>query len=165
MVDLVAHDGAVFVAGVGHLAEMRNDHVIGEEVAPGEDGRRVRRRRFDDNHRRAASGAFPVVSEVPVEWQAAFGHVGGVGSENDAVFQFMSAQLHRAEDMGKGCLCHEKSLITINCVMAEEAVARGSRRQSPAASRSGHGRHRPLAGHRPRPCRRPGGLRAGTLPA
>ena len=113
MVDLVAHDRAVFVAGVGHLAEMRNDHVIGEKVAPGEDGRRVRWRRFDDNHRRPAPGAFPVVSEVSVERQAAFGHVGGMGSENDAVLQLMSAHLHRAEDIGKGCLCHEKSLITI----------------------------------------------------
>ncbi len=96
VIELVYHHRAVALALVRHLAEMR-DHLIGfmAEVAAGQDAGAVRRRRLDDDHRRAATGALAIVAEVARAGQAAVAHVRCVGAKHDAVLQRCVAQFQR----------------------------------------------------------------------
>jgi hypothetical protein len=49
--------------------------------------------RLDHDHRRAADGAFLVVSAMTLARQAHLGHVGGVRAEDDTIIEFAMAQL------------------------------------------------------------------------
>ncbi len=67
VIDLVDHGGAVAMALVRDLAEMRND-LVGpvQKIAADQHARLVRRRRLDDDHGGPASRSLAVVAEVPL---------------------------------------------------------------------------------------------------
>ena len=65
VIDLMNHHGAVFVAGIGDAAEMRDHRIVPvAEVAAGENAGGVGGDRLAHDHRRAAPGTLAVVAQV-----------------------------------------------------------------------------------------------------
>ena len=59
----------------------------------------MNRHRFDHDHRRAADGAFFVVSTMTFAWQAQVGHIGGMRAEDDTIIEFAMAQFERLKQV------------------------------------------------------------------
>jgi hypothetical protein len=73
---------------------MRDDFIVAmTEVAPGQHRGWMDRHWLDYDHRRAADGAFLVISAMTLAWQAQVGHIGGVCAEDDTIIEFAMAQL------------------------------------------------------------------------
>ena len=101
VVELLDDRGTMAFHFLGDAAKVRNDGIaVVQEVAAHDDGGTVDRHRLDHDHRRAAPGALPVVSQVTIAGDAFLAHVGGVGPEDDPVLQRQMAQGHRREEMG-----------------------------------------------------------------
>jgi len=100
VIELLDHHRAMRLAGLGDAGEMRDDVIAGvAEIAARQHGGGMDRHRLDHDHRRATQSALQVIGQVLIPRQTVMGHVGGVGTEHDAVLQLFVAQLDRGEDM------------------------------------------------------------------
>ena len=88
MIKLVQHDRVIVAAGFIDLAQRRNNGVvIGPEIAAGQDTGGMHRHRLDHDHAGAPLGALDVIGLGSPRRQPVLGHVVGMGTKHDAVFQ------------------------------------------------------------------------------
>ena len=112
MVKLLQNDAAVLMNGISNRTKVRNhDIVIMAKIPACQHRGAMHRHRFDHDHRRTTDGAFLVIGAVPLCRQTLLGHVGGVGTEYDAVTQCFMTQLDGLEQVGK--LSHIANLVVI----------------------------------------------------
>ena len=100
VIELVDHHRAVFVAGLGDLAEMGDDGIVlVPKIATGQHRGAVGRHRLDHDHGAAAAGALGVIAEVAFDRQAVLGPVGGMGAEVEPVLERLVTQVEGREEV------------------------------------------------------------------
>jgi hypothetical protein len=100
VVELLDHDRAVLVAGIGQAAEMRDHRIVAvTEVAARQHRRLMHRHRLDHDHGGPAQRPLQVVVQVTLARQPAFGHVRRVGTEGEPVLQPFVAEIQRLEEV------------------------------------------------------------------
>ena len=128
VVELLDHDRAVLVAGIGDPAKVRDHAVVAvAEVAPGKHRGAVDRHRFDHDHRGPAQGPLDVVAEVAFGGEALGAHVGGMGAEVQAMLERDRAHLDGAEEVREGrCRGHAAFVLAAGDVAAGSGGAHGA---------------------------------------
>ena len=94
----------------------------GKEIAARQDRSGMNRHRLHDDHCRPAERALLVVAYVALVRQAAFGHVGGMRAENDAVPQRMARELGRVKKAWETVSTPAPPCLAAKAVTGEETV-------------------------------------------
>ena len=96
------HHRPILVANLGQFSKVGYDTVVAvTEIAPGENPGTVDRHRLANYHRRPATGALGVITNMTLAWQTVLGHVGGMRAKVEPVLERLVTNLQRLEQMGK----------------------------------------------------------------